>query len=408
MDMINTVLDNNNFNFVDRNYLQTDGVAIGSRLGKNFACSYMRTGDEKLSEFPISPLFYKRFIDDGFGIWTGRVDDLQDFAKYANSIHENINIEMKWSKEKIEFLDTLVKIENGRIVTDLYRKPTDMQLYTRHDSCHLSHTKKNLPYGLGLRLKRICTREEDYKKHRAELKSQLHKRGYSGKKIERQLQRVDMLKREDLLQKKTNKKAGERVPLVVTFSKQLPNIANILRKHHSLLNKSERLQAAFKQPPLVAYKRDTNICDTLIHMKTNKLVKRETPCSCNFCKNIIKSEILSSNGNDSHKVVQEARCTDRNLVYGIKCVKCNCAIYVGETERTLKERVSEHLRDIKNSAEKPINSHFENHSEKDTQYAVLQNLGSNKSKSMRLLVEDIWIRKLKTLSSYGCNIQRNR
>ena len=124
------------------------------------------------------------------------------------------------------------------------------------------------------------------------MKSQLRKRGYSGKKIERQLQRVDILKREDLLQKKTNKKAGERVPLVVTFSKQLPDIANILRKHHSLLNNSERLQAAFKQPPLVAYKRDTNICDTLIHMKTNKLVKREAPCSCNFCKNIIKSEIL--------------------------------------------------------------------------------------------------------------------
>ena len=52
--------------------------------------------------------------------------------------------------------------------------------------------------------------------------------------------------------------------------------------------------------------------------------------------------------------LQEARCTDRNLVYGIKCVKCNCAIYVGETERTLKERVSEHLRDIKNSAEMPL------------------------------------------------------
>ena len=50
-------------------------------------------------------------------------------AKYANSIHENINTEMKWSKEKIEFLDTLVKIENGRIITDLYRKPTDMHLY---------------------------------------------------------------------------------------------------------------------------------------------------------------------------------------------------------------------------------------------------------------------------------------
>ena len=51
MDMINTVLDNNNCNFGDRNYLQTDGVAIGSRLGKNFACSYMRTWDEIFQNF---------------------------------------------------------------------------------------------------------------------------------------------------------------------------------------------------------------------------------------------------------------------------------------------------------------------------------------------------------------------
>ena len=112
--------------------------------------------------------------------------------------------------------------------------------------------------------------------------------------------------------------------------------------------------------------------------------------------------------NNSHRVVQEARCTDRNLVYGIECAKCNCAIDVGETETTLKERVSEHLCDIKKSVEKPINSQFKNHSEKDIQYVVLQTLGSNKSTSMRLLVEDIWIRKLKTSSPYGCETQRNR
>ncbi|KAK3089910.1 hypothetical protein FSP39_007586 [Pinctada imbricata] len=407
IEMIRTVLDNNNFNFGDRNFLQTDGVAIGSRLGKNFACSYMRTWDEKLLEFPKSPLFYKRFIDDGFGIWTGSVDDLLDFGKHANNIHQNIKIEMKWSEEKIEFLDTLVKIQNGRIITDLYQKPTDKQLYIRHDSCHPSHTKKNLPYGLGLRLKRICTREEDYKRHRNELKSQLRKRGYSGKKIEQQLQRVDQLKREDLLQKNPNKKAGDRVPLVVTFSKQLPDITNILQKHHSILENSERLQAAFKQPPLVAYRRDTNICDSLIHMKTNRLIKKETPCMCVFCQKIIRSDIPSADRKDTHKVIKEARCTDRNIIYGIKCTKCDRAIYVGETERTLKERIGEHLRDIKNSNEKPINSHFENHNAKDIEYAVLQKLGHN-GRAMRLLVEDIWIRKLNTLAPCGCNVQRNR
>ena len=95
------------------------------------------------------------------------------------------------------------------------------------------------------------------------------------------------------------------------------------------------------------------------------------------------------------------------IIYGIVCVKCDRAIYVGETERTLKERISEHMRDIKNSADKPINCHFQNHNEKNIVYAVLQRLGNENSKALRLLIEDIWIRKLKTLSPHGCNIQRN-
>ena len=247
----------------------------------------------------------------------------------------------------------------------------------------------------------------DYIKHRTELKSHLRKRGYSGKNIERQLQRVDKLNREDLLQAKTKKKKGDRVPLVVTYSKQLPDISNILRKHHSVLSNSAKLRAAFKQPPIVAYRRDANICDTLIHMKTNRILKKEKLCQCKVCEKIVRSEVTSAAGKDAHKVEATARCTDRNIIYGIVCVKCDRAIYVGETERTLKERISEHMRDIKNSADKPINCHFQNHDEKDIVYAVLQRLGNENSKALRLLIEDIWIRKLNTLSPHGCNIQRN-
>ena len=67
----------------------------------------------------------------------------------ANNIHENIKIELRWSRSCIEFLDILVKLENGHIYTDLYSKPTDKHLYLRENSCHPPHTKKSLAYGLG-------------------------------------------------------------------------------------------------------------------------------------------------------------------------------------------------------------------------------------------------------------------
>ena len=37
MEMIETVLDNNSFALGDRNYKQTDAIAIGSKLDRNFA-----------------------------------------------------------------------------------------------------------------------------------------------------------------------------------------------------------------------------------------------------------------------------------------------------------------------------------------------------------------------------------
>ena len=113
LEMIKTVLENNTFKFGDHNYKQTEGIAIGSRLGRKFACSYMRKWDEELIKYD-RPMFYKRYIDDGFGIWTGSLQSLQEFARYANNIHSSIQIELRYSQEKIEFLDTWVKLENGR------------------------------------------------------------------------------------------------------------------------------------------------------------------------------------------------------------------------------------------------------------------------------------------------------
>ena len=104
MEMIKTVLDNNNFSLGEKHYLQKGGVAIGSKLGRNFACSFMRKWDERLLEFDTKQFFYKRYIDDGFGIWTAGLDSLLDFSEYANNIHKDIKLELRWSREEIVFL----------------------------------------------------------------------------------------------------------------------------------------------------------------------------------------------------------------------------------------------------------------------------------------------------------------
>jgi len=83
-----------------------------------------------MSAYPLQPLFYKRFIDDGYGIWTHSQEQLEMFLEYANTIDIKIQVKMRSSKEKIEFLDTMVNLNQERnLKTDVYTKPTDKHMF---------------------------------------------------------------------------------------------------------------------------------------------------------------------------------------------------------------------------------------------------------------------------------------
>ena len=104
-------------------------------------------------------------------------------------------------------------------------------MYLHVTSSHPNSVKTAIPYGLGIRAKRICSEYEDYSVPRTEIKTQLRKRGYTNDMVEKQLKKVDNLDRENLLQYNP-KKQNNRVPLVITYSKALPNIHEILKKKY--------------------------------------------------------------------------------------------------------------------------------------------------------------------------------
>ena len=180
-----------------------------------------------------------RFIDDGFGIWTHGIEKLQEFTEYANNIHPNINIKLRYSLQQIEFLDTLVILNGGRIETDLYSKESDKHIYLHKTSDHPKFTKQAIPHGLGIRIKRICSDNNKYMKQRTCLVKQLKSRGYKNKWINNQLKRVDQTSREEALRKKHKEKKEERVPLVLTYSSYLPDVHKIIKKNMNILQKSK-------------------------------------------------------------------------------------------------------------------------------------------------------------------------
>ena len=41
LELMDLVLENNFLHFNDKYYVQTEGTAIGSKLGRNYACTYL-------------------------------------------------------------------------------------------------------------------------------------------------------------------------------------------------------------------------------------------------------------------------------------------------------------------------------------------------------------------------------
>ena len=115
---------------------------------------------------------------------------------------------------------------------------------------------------------------------------------------------------------------------------------------------------------MLASRRDNNLCDILVHSKTAKLTKTSGG-----------GEFYDIAENKTYRTIPKPKCTLGNVIHALLCDICKVTIFVRETERSVKERVSEHMRDVKNLAEKPIMKHFSGHNADDMCFVVLQSLG---------------------------------
>ena len=122
---------------------------------------------------------------------------------------------------KVNFLDVVIKIKNGRLSTDLYSKPVDSHQYLHYNSCHPEHIKKSIIYSQTLRLRRICSERKDLKSHVRDLKGWFLRRGYPQRIIEEQVDRAFRLPLENDTQQ--NKMEND-IALVVTYSPAFRNL----------------------------------------------------------------------------------------------------------------------------------------------------------------------------------------
>ena len=128
----------------------------------------------------------------------------------------------------------------------MYTKPTDRHQFLSYTSCHRRGCKQGCPYAQALRLRRICSTDAAFERRANELSEYLVARGYQKRFVREQIRKAKSKTREEALTPASQKATG-RVPMVVTYHPNLPNIGYILRELQPLLHCSDKCKKAVKE-----------------------------------------------------------------------------------------------------------------------------------------------------------------
>ena len=264
--LLEMVLTKNNFQFNGQNFLQTGGTAMGTKAAPGYAINSMGKFEAKfVYTYPKQPLLYLRFIDDIFIIWTHGRDSLMEFIDHLNNCSDSIKFTHEISDEQISFLDTLVRLKEGKLTTDLYTKPTDSHSYLRYESAHPQRCKDSIPYSQFLRIRRICSDISDFDRHVICLAAYFTKQGYPTALLQEAALQARELDRTNLLSlTQTNQEADtDKVFLISTYNPHDSCMRDLVFHNWDILGKSQTTDFLHKKKVVCGYRRPKNLRDIL-------------------------------------------------------------------------------------------------------------------------------------------------
>ena len=300
---------------------QKSGLAMGNNLSPLLAIIYMHYIEKKIQDQANSKIFvWLRYIDDIFFITS--MTHL-DILRLANTINPNIQFTLETPvNNSIPFLDILLTRKEEKIDTCLYIKP----YHSNHILPWSSNTTTRQKIGVikteKLRAERISSDLIQKQISLGMIKSKLLKNGYPYRIIKKYLYNEQITDNTNY-KKKDKNKIDSVIKLPYINEKSSQKMQYLIRK--STLNANPRI--IFKTPPPLS------IC---LQKQQNKICR--TGCLC-----------------DNRNI-----CNKKNIIYKITCTICN-AFYIGETSRTIRTRIKEHMK----QKESEIFKHFKsNHKEK--------------------------------------------
>ena len=422
--MILLILRSNTMCFNNKFYHQKKGTAIGTAMAVNFANLFMSKFESEMLEsyelqYGKRPTFWLRYIDDIFFIWYYDEQSLKHFLDFCNnystqsSMSSNIKFTSHYSRESVVFLDMKVYIEDGRILTDLFSKPTATHTYLHASSFHPRSTILSLPKTQFIRLRRICSTDKNYWIHAHDFISFFSKRGYKAQNLHKIVVEVSILTRESLLQKKAPKVPNDHPDSVIFTTTWHPNLKflqNTLRsQYNKIIKLYPNLQKVFPTHPMVAYKKNKSLKEIITKARYGRIPNISTPLikpnKSHIEKNMSKAKEIVNIKSGKKARISGGSATDKNVIYAAIC-KCDNLMYIGQTKTPLNERFNRHRSDILHYPYRcELDKHF--HLSKNCRFEDLEIFILEKdvtgSRHFREIQEDKWILRLDSLKPNGIN-----
>jgi hypothetical protein len=188
--LLEILFDNSFFTYNDQIYQQIEGIAMGTSVAPILANLYLYIKLDSILEIlssgrPVHDIrLYHRYIDDATGIFNGTEEQLLNFFNHIKEIIAPLEITYEYSRTEINFLDVTLYSFDDRIHYKTFHKPISKFSYLSPHSNHPAHTFIGFIRGELIRLRRTCSRMEDYRVESLCFNSRLQERGYSKSFIE--------------------------------------------------------------------------------------------------------------------------------------------------------------------------------------------------------------------------------
>ena len=240
---------------------------------------------------------------------------------------------MKYSEVQLEVLDTLLFIINCRIESRVYFKPTDGHMYLLPQSSHHPSLYRNIPFGVALRLKRICSRDDWFDEQLDEYYQFFKRRKYKDSVIRKGFDQARNTPRSNALLRKSRANDTRRnLVLIMDYHPNLKDLPKLIKSHLPTLYKSPRMRKRFSndnEQIRTGFRRTKNLKDLLVPSSLPDIVQENCTDSdnigcyrchrqvCDACQNFLipAKRIKSVVTRKSYKIRQSLSCrTDCHLL----------------------------------------------------------------------------------------------